>query len=335
MGRHFKIILGFLAVAIGAEAHAESPNLSLPLECDPGKTCWISNYVDVDKAKGKKSDYRCGWRTYDKHRGVDFGIRDLGLMEKGVSVFAAASGKVLGLRDGMADISLGDLKNPLSIRKRECGNGVQIRHANGWSTRYCHMKKGSVLVKKGDVVQRGQVIGQIGLSGKTEFPHLHFSVLKGKEIIDPFQGIVSTGNCNEKGQPLWEQGAVAGFEYGPVIYNIGFSASKPKPKAIRKGLYQDKVLGRNSPALIVWADLFGVAKGDKVEFKIIDPSQEVIMTYSATTKRNKARQMLYAGKPKKKKFWDEGTYIGIIKVTANPGTSEEKTSTVTRKVEIR
>ncbi len=324
-----------LMVVISTDAKAEGPAFTLPIDCVAGESCWIVNYVDLDKAPKATADYKCGWRTYDKHKGVDFGIQNIATMKAGVPVLAAAPGRVLGMRDGMEDISLEDLKDPKTIRGRECGNGAVVQHADGWRTQYCHMKKGSVLVKKGEKVSRGQPIGLVGLSGRTQFPHVHFQVSKGKKIIDPFQGDIADGKCGEEVQPLWDKKAISGFDYGPSIYMAGFAPDKPKPRAVRKGLYQDDILGRMSPKLILWADIFGLAKDDKVVVKIIDPSGEFLLDYAATINKNSARKLIYAGKPKKKKFWDSGVYTGSLTIVKNSGTEQEKTYSITRKVEIR
>ena len=62
-----------------------------------------------------------------------------------------------------------------------------IDHGGGWRTQYCHMRQGSVRVRKGDRVRDRQRLGTIGLSGKTEFPHLHLSVrFRGK--VRGYQG---------------------------------------------------------------------------------------------------------------------------------------------------
>ena len=56
------------------------------------------------------------------------------------------------------------------------GNYVTIQHANGWRTRYQHMKYGSVVVKKGQQVKAGQKLGLIGNTGNSKGRHLHFDV---------------------------------------------------------------------------------------------------------------------------------------------------------------
>lgn len=48
------------------------------------------------------------------------------------------------------------------------------------------MKNGYLKVRKGQKVRDGTVLGEIGLSGRTKFPHIHFSVRKNGKVIDPF-----------------------------------------------------------------------------------------------------------------------------------------------------
>lgn len=54
------------------------------------------------------------------------------------------------------------------------GNQIVIRHTNGYFTGYAHLSK--QLVKKGDVVKRGDVIGLSGNTGKSTAPHLHLTM---------------------------------------------------------------------------------------------------------------------------------------------------------------
>lgn len=61
------------------------------------------------------------------------------------------------------------------------GNYVVIRHEGGEFSTYEHLRAGSVRVKKGDAVKRGQVIGQLGYSGNSTSPHLHFQVSDGPD----------------------------------------------------------------------------------------------------------------------------------------------------------
>ena len=67
------------------------------------------------------------------------------------------------------------------------GRLVEIDHGNGFSTRYGHMSK--VLVAEGDKVKIGDVIGQVGSSGRSTGPHLHYEVRKNGTAVDPLRFI--------------------------------------------------------------------------------------------------------------------------------------------------
>ncbi len=59
-----------------------------------------------------------------------------------------------------------------------------LRHAGGEFSHYAHLKQGSVRVKAGETVKRGQAIAQLGQTGNTTEPHLHFQLTDGP---DPLQ----------------------------------------------------------------------------------------------------------------------------------------------------
>ncbi|MBQ7288759.1 MAG: peptidoglycan DD-metalloendopeptidase family protein [Clostridia bacterium] len=65
------------------------------------------------------------------------------------------------------------------------GYYVQIDHGNGYVTRYMHMKKGSLTVKAGQAVKKGQVLGYMGATGNVTGAHLHFDICINGEYIDP------------------------------------------------------------------------------------------------------------------------------------------------------
>jgi murein DD-endopeptidase MepM/ murein hydrolase activator NlpD len=58
-----------------------------------------------------------------------------------------------------------------------------IKHSGGLITAYAHADK--LLVARGDVVSRGQVIAWVGKSGDIDAPQLHFEVRKGSQAVDP------------------------------------------------------------------------------------------------------------------------------------------------------
>lgn len=137
-GPGMAVFFGIAAFILPASA-ADAPQLALPLNCDPHRTCYIQNYVDLDSGSGVR-DFACGAATYDGHSGVDFRVLSAGATSPGVPVLAAADGVVKGHRDGVADIFNRDNK-AADVKGRECGNGVVIDHGGGWETQYCHLKQ--------------------------------------------------------------------------------------------------------------------------------------------------------------------------------------------------
>ncbi len=63
------------------------------------------------------------------------------------------------------------------------GNCITINHGFGYQTVYAHLSK--MGVRRGEKIKRGQVIGQVGNTGKSTSPHLHYEVHKGGKSVDP------------------------------------------------------------------------------------------------------------------------------------------------------
>jgi len=86
------------------------------------------------------------------HTGLDFSA------ETGAPIFSAAGGVVVAQE-----------------YHSQYGNMIEIDHGNGLVSRYAHSSK--VFVKKGDLIKRGQKIAEVGTTGRSTGPHLHFEVL--------------------------------------------------------------------------------------------------------------------------------------------------------------
>ena len=118
----------------------------------PVKKGWLSSEygMRIDPFHGKQQ-----W-----HAGIDFAGRD------GDDVIAVASGIVTwsGDRNGY-------------------GKMVEISHSDGYITRYAHNQEN--IANLGAIVQKGDVVAQMGSSGRSTGPHVHFEVFKNGRTVDP------------------------------------------------------------------------------------------------------------------------------------------------------
>ncbi len=307
-----------LTVALARPAMAQSPRpapqFSVPVACQVHVDCWIVNYFDSDPGPGA-SDYTDGHRTYNNHRGTDFALRDLAAMNTGVAVLAAADGKVRARRDGMTDVSFREIGRE-AIGGRECGNGVVIDHASGWATQYCHLRKGSVRVRKGQVVKTADVIGLIGQSGLAEFPHVHFNVFRDKNRIDPFD--------DGGGSHLWSAAARSQLGYQPVsIYAGGFREAVPAGDQVKQGNIQNQAVSTTSPAIVFWTGIFGVRNGDRINQTVHGPVGRVLVEREVVQEENQIRRFLWIGKKRRTATWPPGEYVGRTIVTPAEGDTSD------------
>jgi murein DD-endopeptidase MepM/ murein hydrolase activator NlpD len=300
--------LGLAAGKIAGAADA-APALHLPIDCTPGETCWIANHVDLDPGSGAR-DYACGRLTYDAHSGTDIAVRDLAAMRAGVKVLAAAAGVVRGVRDGVEDISVRERAGGRSeITDRECGNGVRIDHGGGWQTQYCHLRRGSVAVRPGETVSAGQALGLVGLSGMTEYPHLHFGVRRDAASVDPFGGEPSAQGCAPASRPLWDAATLAALPYSPgVIYNFGVATGMPPIEQVREGRYRGRRVARDAQAIVVWAEVFGTGAGEVLRFTVEAPDGSRFLEQRAAFERPQARAFRAFGRKRGAQPWSPGTY---------------------------
>jgi hypothetical protein len=89
----------------------------------------------------------------------------------GQNVIAPADGSVVEVEDGIDDNTIGDVNT-----SKNWGNTIIIKHAEGLFSKLSHLQKGSIVVKVGDNIHYGQIIGKVGNSGRSPYPHLHFQL---------------------------------------------------------------------------------------------------------------------------------------------------------------
>jgi murein DD-endopeptidase MepM/ murein hydrolase activator NlpD len=105
----------------------------------------------------------------------NFGPRAGGLHNDGINIAAPKGAPILAAENGVVAYAGQGL--------RGFGNLLLIKHAGGWTTAYAHAER--LLVRRGDLVKRGQTIGTIGSTGGVGRPQLHFEVRRGARAIDP------------------------------------------------------------------------------------------------------------------------------------------------------
>lgn len=306
------LLAGSLSAA--SPAQAGPPRLELPLDCEMGKVCVVQNYVDHDPGPGRQ-DVACGPLTYDGHDGTDIRLPDYVAMEKGVPVLAAAAGTVVALRDGMEDINM-NLVGREKLDKVGGGNAVILDHGDGWQTLYLHMKRGSVAVQKGQRVEAGQKLGLVGLSGLTEFPHVHFGVKHNRQTVDPFVGEAPYAACGQTYAPLWSEAAAKALAYRRTAgLSAGFATRQPDAEAARRGEYASDTLAPGAGMLLFWADLMGVKAGDKQRVRIEAADGRVLFDRDADIPADKVVWFSYQGLKRPADGWPKGPYRGTVTLT--------------------
>lgn len=116
-----------------------------------------------------KALYSFGWRYHPIyksrkfHKGVDMAC------DKGVPVYAAGDAVVESTDRG--------------LRRSGYGQQVLLDHEFGYKTRYAHLSR--IMVQPGDKVVRGQIIGEVGSTGGSTGPHLHYEVIYMGQVVNP------------------------------------------------------------------------------------------------------------------------------------------------------
>ena len=104
-----------------------------------------------------------------------FGARPDGTHNDGINVAVPLGTEVHAAENGSVHYAGSELKS--------YGNLVLLKHDNGWVTAYAHNDQ--ILVKRGDRVQRGQVISRAGKSGSVDQPQIHFELRQEAKPVDP------------------------------------------------------------------------------------------------------------------------------------------------------
>ena len=121
-----------------------------------------------------RADRQFAWPVASGAISSPFGMRANGMMHEGVDIAAPTGTPVLAADDGVV-IYVGQL--------RGYGNVVILQHSGAYETVYAHDQRN--FVREGDHVARGRQIGEIGTSGRTSGPNLHFEVRYNNRADNP------------------------------------------------------------------------------------------------------------------------------------------------------
>ncbi len=179
-----------------------------------------------------------------------------------------------------------------------------------YETQYCHMRNGSIAVKAGDDLAAGTRLGEVGYSGAAAFPHLHLSLRKDGQILDPFSGTGSAA-CDLPDQSLWMQ--TPGYEPGAIL-RMGWSDAVVAIEELEVGTPPERQPDPTWPALVTYAWLINLQKGDLVTIAIGGPNNFSVAN-AITADSKKAHLWIFSGRPLDATRWPNGIYVAQLRIT--------------------
>ncbi|MGE0440388.1 MAG: peptidoglycan DD-metalloendopeptidase family protein [Gemmatimonadales bacterium] len=227
----------------GPPPDGSSPRFTTPITGAPYETVFYGAYVDHGGAE--PTDYRCGFKAYPGHRGVDILLRNFLVQDSGVTVIAAAAGQVASTADGNPDRSTTRGSGGL-------GNHVVLDHGGGYRTYYGHLRRGSVQVAVGANVAAGAPLGLVGSSGDSNWPHLHFAVTWDLVWVDPFAGA-----CNQGAAGLW----ASQLEYQDRFMVMDAGVAISGATTLAQILERPPTVGSvpaTTPSVVFWAEALNI-----------------------------------------------------------------------------
>ncbi len=171
LSKKFDVPLCTLKLANEGTSFASGDTIKIPryfgLFAPDGEDCFVTEKLllqgdflwPLKGAQEVSSPFGLRWNRH--HKGIDIPA------PKGTPILAAKSGKV----------------TYRGFQKRGYGNVIIIAHDDGSKTVYAHARR--TIVKKGMFVEKGQVIGFVGRTGKTTGSHLHFEINLDGDFVNP------------------------------------------------------------------------------------------------------------------------------------------------------
>lgn len=174
------IIMGcmFLTNAAEDKVPQQTPLESQPETQKEAQVGTVEMLWPLDDGQHKRITSGFGWKKHP--------IKDKKYFHEGIDIAARQNTKIIAVSKGVVICSDSD---------EQYGKNIKIQHDNGIVTFYAHCSK--LLMNKGDTVEPGEEIAQVGSTGMSTGPHLHFEVQKNGEPVDPLDGYLSVSVIND------------------------------------------------------------------------------------------------------------------------------------------
>lgn len=204
--------------SLPSTSKADDAGFSWPVSCIPGVDCTGMHFrIGYPDVAATGLSFACSKPGYTGHQGTDIVVSSI---EQGVQALAAADGVVRWTKDGLFDRCPNDTERECDEQRKSeltsgeqkgatlgfnAGNFVVLEHKlnnTRYLTLYAHLRKGTLKVVSGQKVSRSELIADIGSSGNSQIPHLHFGVYMAEGAmyrpVDPWKGA-----CNPSSDGLW------------------------------------------------------------------------------------------------------------------------------------
>lgn len=135
------------------------------------------SYPQVGASKGQRLNPFLKARV--EHNGIDF------IVPQGTPVYSSAAGEVVSVTHSTKGL----------------GNVVSIAHPGGFRTNYAHLSQ--IRVSKGQKVDKGRLVGTVGMTGNAFAPHLHYEVMRDTVYLDPVGYIFASTTPDEYSNMLF------------------------------------------------------------------------------------------------------------------------------------
>ncbi|NKB52281.1 MAG: peptidoglycan DD-metalloendopeptidase family protein [Rhizobiaceae bacterium] len=312
------VVLSSATFGLGHATAQNGPGFDLPMNCSGDAPCLVQNLVDMDTGPGQQDPF-CDRATFDTHKGTDIRVPNIADMQRWGDILAMADGVVKATRSNMDDRLWLTDADKARFKGRECGNGLLIDHGRfdgaRFTTQLCHMARNSISVRAGDSVKRSQKVGRMGLSGATQFPHIHVSVRKDGQVIDPVTGKLPGTSCGptNDSSSLFSPTALSILQRRGYRHFIedGFAGQAVNGKQVLQGNYQEP---STMEPLVYFAKFINLKKGDFLRLSITGPEGLFARSQTKALTRSKSSFTAYVGKKNPPK---SGIYQGQVDLVRN------------------